>query len=640
MSQLAAALDLARRGFRVFRLRPNDKRPARRDWQNEATSDPAQIFSLFGGGEFNVGVHTAGLCVVDFDLYKPNGPTTFRQWQDAMPSTLIVETGGGGLHYYFADPDNHGNTVGRLGPDCETRGAGGYVVAPGSVVDGRGYAVRADAPLATLPPAIAARITQRPGDTLTAEEMDTPAAVALATDLVANRAPAIEGCGGDDWTFRTVAAVRDCGVSEATAFDLLADWNERCEPPWTIYELREKISNGYRYAQNAPGSKSPVAEFDILPEPPQPQRKPEDWPEFREIDPTQPMENLARRPWIINRAILRGAVTTLVAPGGVGKSSLTLAWGMALAMGRGDWIGADVRERCRVLIVNNEDDCDEEDRRLFALCIEHDIDRRELAGRFFTYRDTFNALEKGEKAQLQRSAAFERLNAFIQAKNIDVVIMDPFASVAGSAVDENDNSQVGIACAAFVKLAKQRNLGVVLVHHTRKPGNASSESYAGDAHSARGASAMINASRVALTLYTMPAKDAEALGVDDCDRRSYVRLDQAKANYAAPGLHTVWLQHRSVILPNGETTGALRPHQFDDVGEKKREIEAESLAAIVREHGGKCRLAIVVQEMAKRPLWSGEKETTLRRKLEQVASRDGSGLEIKIEDCLRYVLTK
>jgi hypothetical protein len=40
---LAAALDHAACGWSVFPLRPGDKRPAVRDWETRATTDPDRI---------------------------------------------------------------------------------------------------------------------------------------------------------------------------------------------------------------------------------------------------------------------------------------------------------------------------------------------------------------------------------------------------------------------------------------------------------------------------------------------------------------------------------------------------------------------------------------------------------------------
>lgn len=54
--------------------------------------------------------------------------------------------------------------------------------------------------------------------------------------------PAIEGSGGDDHTFLIAQRmVRGFCLDEDTAYRLLAQWNQRCEPPWTERDLRRKI---------------------------------------------------------------------------------------------------------------------------------------------------------------------------------------------------------------------------------------------------------------------------------------------------------------------------------------------------------------------------------------------------------------
>ena len=64
-----------------------------------------------------------------------------RHGQPLPFETFMVRTGRGGLHLYFTAPPGVrlGNTAGELGRGLgwliDTRGHGGYVVAPGSVVD-------------------------------------------------------------------------------------------------------------------------------------------------------------------------------------------------------------------------------------------------------------------------------------------------------------------------------------------------------------------------------------------------------------------------------------------------------------------------------------------------------------------------
>ncbi|MEV8225024.1 bifunctional DNA primase/polymerase [Streptomyces sp. NPDC079167] len=179
---LSAALEAAARGWAVFPLRPGGKPPAlhgetacprtgdcatgHRKWEQRATTDPDRIHRAWSASRFNIGIATgpSGLVVVDLDMPKPNsstdtpgGVTTFEalceRAEQAVPATYRVRTASGGQHLYFTAPDSIrlGNTAGSLAPSIDTRAWGGYVVAPGSTVNGRAYEVIDPAPVAPLP---------------------------------------------------------------------------------------------------------------------------------------------------------------------------------------------------------------------------------------------------------------------------------------------------------------------------------------------------------------------------------------------------------------------------------------------------------------------------------------------------------
>lgn len=174
---LASALSLAARGLHVFPLAPGSKVPAlRRDWENRATTDPDTIRRCWATGAFNIGIACgpSRLIVIDLDTPKPDTPPPsapfnvpgINEGADVLAllaeryaapfpwNTYTVTTGRGGMHLYFRPPDNGPalrNTAGRLGWLIDTRGAGGYVVGPGSIVDARPYQVTINTPPAPLP---------------------------------------------------------------------------------------------------------------------------------------------------------------------------------------------------------------------------------------------------------------------------------------------------------------------------------------------------------------------------------------------------------------------------------------------------------------------------------------------------------
>jgi hypothetical protein len=194
---LDAALDAAGRGWHVFPLRLNSKRPARPDhdlkrcdgtdprcrgghtgWEPRATTDPGRIRRAWTVTPWNVGIACgpSRLVVVDLDMPKP-GDTPPPEWDlpgvctgadvlavlceragQPWPScTWTVATPSGGTHLYFAAPvdgpelRNTAGSRGGLGWLVDTRAGGGLVAAPGSIVDGRRYTVTCDDPPAALP---------------------------------------------------------------------------------------------------------------------------------------------------------------------------------------------------------------------------------------------------------------------------------------------------------------------------------------------------------------------------------------------------------------------------------------------------------------------------------------------------------
>jgi hypothetical protein len=181
-SWLPAALSLAARGWHVFPCAIDAKRPALRgNWQDLATTDPAPIRRWWNDAPYNIGVSCgpSGLIVIDLDTPKtpvrPGGPSHGRTGTHSLTdlcaahgqpfphTTFTVATPSGGVHLYFrATSQPVRNTAGRLGPLIDTRADGGYVVGPGSRVNGREYIVVCPADPAPLPDWLADALSAEP----------------------------------------------------------------------------------------------------------------------------------------------------------------------------------------------------------------------------------------------------------------------------------------------------------------------------------------------------------------------------------------------------------------------------------------------------------------------------------------------
>jgi hypothetical protein len=179
---LAWALEAARRDWYVIPLRHMDKRPAghaekycpgtgrcidgHRTPEQRATTNVDLLTAAWTHEPYNVGIATgpSGLLVVDLDTLKPQEPkgtpdgvanfsALCERADQAVPETYRVRTARGGQHLYFTQPPGarlH-NTAGSLAKKIDTRGWGGYVVAPGSITPDGAYEVIDDRTPAPLP---------------------------------------------------------------------------------------------------------------------------------------------------------------------------------------------------------------------------------------------------------------------------------------------------------------------------------------------------------------------------------------------------------------------------------------------------------------------------------------------------------
>jgi hypothetical protein len=168
------ALRFAARGWKVFPLSPGKKTPRfpkGHRWGNgfkNATGDPAVIEAMWeeGGANCNIGIATgpeSGLFIIDVDnKVGTMGAESndrdlrvkigIRKWR----MTTTVSTASGGHHRYFKYPGGRhllGSGSQMLSHGIDHKGIGGYVVGPGSVVNGVLYVMREEAgELAVVPP--------------------------------------------------------------------------------------------------------------------------------------------------------------------------------------------------------------------------------------------------------------------------------------------------------------------------------------------------------------------------------------------------------------------------------------------------------------------------------------------------------
>ena len=96
------------------------------------------------------------------------------------------------------------------------------------------------------------------------------------------------------------------------------------------------------------------------------------------IEPDQ----IQAREWVYGRHLIRKFVSVTVAPGGVGKSSLTLTEALSMATGK-PLLGQHIAKPLRVWLWNLEDPMEELTRRIQAACQRYGLTPQDIGNRLY-----------------------------------------------------------------------------------------------------------------------------------------------------------------------------------------------------------------------------------------------------------------
>ena len=301
------------------------------------------------------------------------------------------------------------------------------------------------------------------------------------------------------------------------------------------------------------------------------------------VDDGDDLDDIPTRPWLVPGVILRGSVTLLSGQGAGGKSSYVVGLTTSIAAGIQYGKASPIRAM-RGVNYNTEDDRDEQRRRYAAFLQATSIDRQALRSVLRVGPDGVGVLfnRDPDSGEVTPTTAMEDLRKLITEQEVDYVVVDPLAEL--HTAEENDNTAMRSILAAFRQLAKELNIGVVILHHDRK-----GVGIAGDVDRMRGASALQGAARIVLTLTRMTEEEAEALGIPKEERSSFIRIDNAKANYTPLG-DVAWYQLQGQTIPNGEQVAAALPWTPPDrIAALTGEMKVEILRLMLEAGPERCR---------------------------------------------------
>ncbi|MGL4943691.1 MAG: bifunctional DNA primase/polymerase [Thermoguttaceae bacterium] len=275
-----AALYYGGSGLEVFPCQPNAKRPhggLAPHGVKDATCDEATIRDWWRKcPTANIGLRAGDeLLILDIDTKNGDGFADIAAMEaelGPLPWTPFADTPSGGRHLFFVKPDHPivGQTKikwqGRP-TAVDIRIGDQYVVAPPSIIDGKvyrfptleAYLQRNEAGVlnvAQLSESWIAALPSRDYRAAAASAPKTPVCVPRRSPMqrlddidrcllyVNKMDAAVSGSGGHAATYRVACTIFwDFALSESQGWNILWQYNARCQPPWTEAELQHKMES-------------------------------------------------------------------------------------------------------------------------------------------------------------------------------------------------------------------------------------------------------------------------------------------------------------------------------------------------------------------------------------------------------------
>lgn len=530
--QHEAALQLAAEGMHIFPCLPLSKKPAIKAWEQNATTEIGQIDAWWGQNEnFNpaIACGPSNIWVIDED------PGADVEAILGSISTRTHTTPRGGRHFIFRGEGP--TTASKLAPHVDTRGRGGYVLGPGATLPNGCYGTSDLQQTQPLPTELIERLetnnTPKPSQHDGLDELQN---ITRALAFLETRAGAIEGEGGNAWTYQTACAVKDFGISRELASDLLQDWNGTNSPPWDYAWLEDILDHAYAYGQNEPGSNAlgPISElYDGL------KGSPETKSDYVSSNYPKPLSSgelsqgsFPRPEHLVSQLILKSHVNLLYGHGGAGKT--LIAEHMAVAVAAGLPFFGYQTIQSPVLLALAEDDNGETKSRLEAISLMMGVRLADLPITTWCLPGYDVCLAKvADDGTWKPGQFFEPLRSAIRETRAGLVVLDSLADIF--ALNESlrlpANTALKVVLGSF---CREFGSTVLAIAHPSKASMNDGSGYAGS-------TAWNNAVRNRLTLERPD---------EDSPRRI---LKVAKANYGGDANLELFLNGTTFALASSST---------------------------------------------------------------------------------------
>ncbi len=471
-----AALAYAQEGFNVFPLQPHGKTPLTPHGLEDATTDAATIETWWDRWpDANVAIRTGDVVVVDEDRLGALEELA-AEVHEEIPATGIVKTGTG-RHFYFRQPDDQRirNTASKLAPGIDTRGDGGYVVAPPSIhPSGSVYEWEAQITDAVMPAWIVKILTYTPPREPMADipfNGSTPYGQRALEDELAVVANAPEGTRNDSLNRAAFALGQLVAGGEVDSFDAQRSLDAAatsCGLP--LVEARKTIQSGFTSGMENPRrapdtGQRPVVNLRVVREEAPPSPAPR-----LSIVPLQEFagtveESATPLMGTPNDSLLPSeGLLLMYGDGGAGKTTLTVDAVAHIAAGQ-PWLQVAIPEPVRVLLIENEGP-----RGPFRETLAHKLAR--WSGESFV--DRVRVLEEPWAQFTLSDPLFrEAIANEITAQQTQLVVVGPLASLGAKGTGTPDDVTDFAALISDLRSRTPQPFAIWIVHHENKAGDVS-----------------------------------------------------------------------------------------------------------------------------------------------------------------------
>jgi len=244
-----------KKNYKIFPCKQNDKKPLTLHGHKDASNLKEDIDMWWANyPDANIGLRTGRenkLVVIDVDT--KNKAKGFESYLAIMQevgilTTLSVTTPSGGCHYYFEYPtgvDKIQSST-NIRPGIDIRADGGYVVAPGSSIDGKFYEFTNQEPIAEIPEKLLDIIQGEP--------------------LKESRKSfgKIQKGGRNEHIFRVSSKLRGDDVPYEIAEQEILEIASQCEPPYPENEALQCLKGAYKRYKPNPSNPTDVGNAERL----------------------------------------------------------------------------------------------------------------------------------------------------------------------------------------------------------------------------------------------------------------------------------------------------------------------------------------------------------------------------------------